>query len=80
MFRIMSMSSMNFLSNLQREQFSSFRKRVVGQILGTDMARHAIELASLKDKLANIKNDGKSLSEGLFGEGVNDIQTYKNQQ
>jgi hypothetical protein len=52
---------MNFLSNLQREQFSSFRKRVVGQILGTDMARHAIELASLKDKLANIKNDGKSL-------------------
>ena len=69
----MSMSSMNFLSNLQREQFTSFRKRVVGLIIGTDMARHAIELASLKDKLANFKNNEKTLEEGLFGEGVDDL-------
>jgi len=37
------------------------------------MARHAIELASLKDKLANFKNNEKTLEEGLFGEGVDDL-------
>ncbi len=42
------------------------------------MARHAIELASLKDKITNIKNDGKTLEEGLFGEGVDDLQIFKN--
>ena len=44
------------------------------------MARHAIELANLKDKITNIKSDGKTLEEGLFGEGVDDLQIFKNQQ
>jgi hypothetical protein len=48
----------NFMSEFTRDEFKTFRKRCVGMILATDMARHVTDLSSFKSILErrNIKN------------------------
>lgn len=41
----------NFLKNLKTDDLKTFKKRMMGCILATDMAKHAEDLASLKLKL-----------------------------
>lgn len=41
----------NFLSGLNIEDIKTFKKRMMGCILATDMAKHAEDLASLKLKI-----------------------------
>jgi high affinity cGMP-specific 3',5'-cyclic phosphodiesterase 9 len=38
----------NFLDRLSPDQFKTLRKRVIGCILATDMAKHAADLSQLK--------------------------------
>lgn len=46
------------MSEFSRDEFKTFRKRCVGMILATDMARHVTDLSSFKSILEqrNIKN------------------------
>ena len=43
----------NFTTELTKQEFRLFRKRVIGLILATDMAKHAGDLSQLKTLLAN---------------------------
>lgn len=54
----MNEKKFNFLSEFSRDEFKTFRKRCVGMILATDMARHVTDLSSFKSLLEqrNIKN------------------------
>jgi hypothetical protein len=55
---VMQKINCNFLSKLKTEEFKLVRKRVVGCILATDMAKHFADLASLKSivEAKQIKN------------------------
>lgn len=44
-FRCLNHDCSNFLENMNKEEFRLFRKRVIGMILATDMAKHASDLA-----------------------------------
>jgi hypothetical protein len=52
MFRILGQADCNFAEGFSREEFILFRKRVVGIILATDMAKHAADL-SILNKIIN---------------------------
>ena len=41
----------NFLDQMSNEDLKTFKKRMMGSILATDMARHFDDLASFKRKL-----------------------------
>mmetsp|Transcript_21738 Transcript_21738/g.15572 ORF Transcript_21738/g.15572 Transcript_21738/m.15572 type:complete len:146 (+) Transcript_21738:978-1415(+) len=47
-FKIMLMSKYNFLEDSPSSDLKTFRKRMIGMILATDMARHVNDLASFK--------------------------------
>ena len=44
-FAILSKPEFNFMEKFSRDDFKTFRKRVIGIILATDMARHVSDLA-----------------------------------
>ena len=48
MFKLMTEADCNITKNLSREEFKIFRKRAVGMILATDMARHKADLTLLE--------------------------------
>lgn len=54
-FFILNQSKFNFLSEFSRDEFRTFRKRMIGMILATDMARHVTDLSSFKELLAQKK-------------------------
>jgi len=41
----------NFLASFEREDIQTFKKRMIGTILATDMAKHAEHVASFKRRL-----------------------------
>ena len=45
---LMLKNQYNFLENLEYDQIKVFRKRVVGLILATDMAKHMEDLKAFK--------------------------------
>ena len=47
---LMLKNQYNFLENLDYDQIKVFRKRVVGLILATDMAKHMEDLKAFKSK------------------------------
>ena len=47
-FAILNNPSYNFMTEFSRDDFKTFRKRMIGIILATDMARHVSDLASFK--------------------------------
>jgi hypothetical protein len=49
LFRIAAKDENNFATTLSKEEFKIFRKRVLGLILATDMARHSADLSSLNN-------------------------------
>ena len=48
MFELISKPELNFTENLSKEEFKIFRKRTIGLILATDMAKHMADLSVLK--------------------------------
>ena len=57
-FLILNNPSYNFMTDFSRDDFKTFRKRMIGIILATDMARHVSDLASFKSLIEQkgIKN------------------------
>ena len=57
-FRIMDEEELNFLEEISRDQYKVFRKRVIGLILATDMARHVADMSAFNAILSehDIKN------------------------
>lgn len=47
-FAILKQKEYNFVEALNNDEFKTFRKRMVGMILATDMARHVTDLGSFK--------------------------------
>jgi hypothetical protein len=45
LFRILNDEQFNFTEQLSKDEFKLFRKRVIGMILATDMAKHVSDLA-----------------------------------
>ena len=50
-FQILKMKGFDFLHNFNNDEVKMFRKRMVGMILATDMARHVTDLGSFKSLL-----------------------------
>lgn len=50
-FAILNNKRYNFIADFSKDEFKTFRKRMVGMILATDMARHVSDLASFKSLL-----------------------------
>ena len=50
-FAILRQDKNNFLEALNNDEIKMFRKRMVGMILATDMARHVTDLGSFKSLL-----------------------------
>ena len=50
-FHIMNKKDYNFMSEFTKDEFRTFRKRCVGMILATDMARHVTDLSNFKSLL-----------------------------
>lgn len=48
------------MSEFSRDEFKTFRKRCVGMILATDMARHVTDLSSFKSIL-----EQRSIKDGV---------------
>jgi hypothetical protein len=62
----------NFTEDLNKQEFKLFRKRVIGLILATDMAKHASDLAQLKTLIANNNiSNGKNVENLLKTEDEN---------
>lgn len=57
-FAILKKPEFNFMEKYSHDEFKTFRKRMIGMILATDMARHFSELATFKNFLEykKIKN------------------------
>ena len=51
-FTILADSQYNFIAELTRDDFRTFRKRMIGIILATDMSRHFKDLTSIKALMA----------------------------
>lgn len=62
-FSIMSRSESSFLETLPAEDFKVFRKRMIGCILATDMAKHAADFSALKSLV-----EAKSIKGGINAE------------
>jgi hypothetical protein len=52
-FRHLCSEASNFTLYMTKQEFRLFRKRVIGMILATDMAKHASDLAQLKTLISN---------------------------
>ena len=51
-FAILTDEHYNFIAELTRDDFRTFRKRMIGIILATDMSRHFKDLTSIKALMA----------------------------
>jgi len=70
----------NFLENHEKDDIKMFRKRMVGFILATDMAKHMEDLTAFKNKCEH-KNITKDQDNGqLFIDSSDDTKLYDSQQ
>lgn len=78
-FTILKMDEFNFLEQLTTDEFRVFRKRVIGCILATDMAKHGADMSTLKSILDTklIKNGENA---GLIINRENEASIFKSQQ
>lgn len=78
-FIILKKEENNFIEQLTPDEFKIFRKRVIGCILATDMAKHAADLSALKSTIETkqIKN-GVNADQMINKENENSI--FKSQQ
>ena len=51
-FAILADEQYNFIAELTRDDFRTFRKRMIGIILATDMSKHFKDLTSIKALMA----------------------------
>jgi len=79
LFRILSSECCNFTENFSKEEFKVFRKRVIGLILATDMAKHVSDLSQLKRLLSDMGiKDGNNIDKLTNSE--DEAHLFQNQQ
>ena len=62
-FGILNNDKYNFMKDFNRDDFKTFRKRMIGIILATDMARHVSDLTSFQNLIEQKKiKEGKNQS------------------
>ena len=71
-FLILNNKKYNFLAAYSRDDFKTFRKRVIGIILATDMARHVSDLANFTSLM-----EQKGISVGKNQEMIIDYASSK---
>ena len=75
----MSKKETNFLDKLSMDEFKVIRKRMIGCILATDMAKHGTDLSALKTLV-----DTKQIKSGVNADQLlnreNDTTLFKSQQ
>jgi len=71
-FSILNETKFNFMMDFSRDDYKTFRKRMIGMILATDMARHVSDLASFKSLL-----EQKGIKNGLNQSNVVDKESAK---
>lgn len=78
-FAIIREDQNNFLEQLTTDEFKIFRKRVIGMILATDMAKHAADLSALR-----LLVETKQIKAGHNAESIinkeNETTIFKSQQ
>lgn len=67
-FKIMQDKKRNIFENLNKSEFKAMKKRIVSQVLATDMAKHNHDLEILKLKISdpNFKTASKSEDDKIF--------------
>lgn len=53
-FTLLKNDNLNFLENLEKEEFTTFRKLMIKMVLSTDMNVHFANIAKVKSRLANL--------------------------
>ena len=61
LFKILRKEENNILEKLSVANYKSIRKRIISQIIATDMANHGETISSLRSKLKSWKDDGQSI-------------------
>ena len=74
----MSEESYNFISNLTKEEQKLLRKRVIGLILSTDMAKHATQVSNINSKLASLEIDNGENLDKLINDELDRKQLFEN--
>ena len=72
LFRILRKDENNIFENMDVNDYKHIRKRIVNQILATDMVNHAMVLSSVKAKISSFEldNDSKENKKFIFLSGV----------
>ena len=78
-FNLIQRSDMSFLESLTADEFKVFRKRMIGCILATDMAKHASDLSALKS-LVEAKQIRSGTNAKLALNKESDASLFKSQQ
>jgi hypothetical protein len=69
-FSILNKPEFNFMAKYSKDDFKTFRKRMIGIILATDMARHTSDLAAFKNLM-----DAKQVKNGENASKLVDLET-----
>ena len=68
---ILNQDENNFLKSYSRDDYTTFRKRFVGIILATDMARHVSDLGTFKSLVeTNAVKEGNNITSLFDSESV----------
>lgn len=78
-FAIIKAAEANFLETLTPDEFKVFRKRMIGCILATDMAKHAADLSQLKS-IVEAKQIRQGQNADLVINRESDATLFKSQQ
>ena len=72
LFRILRKDENNIFENMDVNDYKHIRKRIVNQILATDMVNHAMVLSSVKAKISSLEldNNTKENKKFIFLSGV----------
>ena len=61
LFRILRKDDNNIFENMDINDYKQIRKRIVNQILATDMVNHAMVLSSVKAKISLLESDNNNI-------------------
>lgn len=78
-FKVLMKEGYNIFETLTPEEYRIVRRRMIENILATDMTNHARYLATLKSKLETFDiRSGKNVDRMIFEDNI--TKTYENQQ
>jgi hypothetical protein len=76
LFRILRKDENNIFENMDVNDYKHIRKRIVNQILATDMVNHAMVLSSVKAKISSLELDNNT-KENIVSVPTTDLVTLQ---